>query len=352
MGVTIILAMITNQIVASDYMPMCEEKVFMDYLGLVIQLFGAVSLIETGIVLWLYHQQADTWLEALVPHWIRNLAQSKMGSRRRGNVAANPSSPSHSQVSDKDVRYRKHLYRQIFYVIDKDFNEALDLQEISEFGTFLMGNSWDRKHAADFMTRLDINVDGVLDFEEFAMYCEDYIPDDMKNDVSHFTRMIKSFMEVAERKEKARIDKWRRRAYQLDRFSRWLVPTGFVCFVSLLWTRTEEDLEARKFNRWGQTFLMTSGFLPVICIVILYSIFTQCRKLATNGNSVSTDRASGLFRVPSSIMPPGNSTPRSSDASRNVMAPVAPEHGLEESCMEAVAEKLAYEPRVIQTRGI
>ena len=34
----------------------------------------------------------------------------------------------------RDVRMRKQLYRQIFFVVDADFGGTLDIHEIAEFG--------------------------------------------------------------------------------------------------------------------------------------------------------------------------------------------------------------------------
>merc|ERR1712096_486077 len=112
----------------------------MDYLGLVIQLFGSVSLIETGIVLYLYHQQAETWAEAVVPHWLRRSFARAQTHDRRSSLQQRQAIEHYNkrEAESKEARLRKHLYRQIFYVIDKDFNGTLDLDEISEFGVFLM----------------------------------------------------------------------------------------------------------------------------------------------------------------------------------------------------------------------
>ena len=48
-----ILAMLANDIVASDMMPVCNEKTFMDYISHCSMLFGCFSLIETGAPLML-----------------------------------------------------------------------------------------------------------------------------------------------------------------------------------------------------------------------------------------------------------------------------------------------------------
>ena len=66
-GITMILAMLANDITASEMMPVCNEKTFMDYLSHVCMLFGCLSLIETGIVMFIYHQQEDDWSGALRP---------------------------------------------------------------------------------------------------------------------------------------------------------------------------------------------------------------------------------------------------------------------------------------------
>eukprot|EP01047_Picozoa_sp_COSAG01_P031917 COSAG01_NODE_2286_length_7990_cov_5.551895_6_plen_528_part_00 len=64
-GITMILAMLALDITAASMMPVCSEKTFMDFLSGVCMLFGCVSMLETGFVMFLYHQQADNWKDAL-----------------------------------------------------------------------------------------------------------------------------------------------------------------------------------------------------------------------------------------------------------------------------------------------
>jgi hypothetical protein len=64
-GITMILAMLALDITAASMMPVCSEKTFMDFLSGVCMLFGGISMLETGIVMFLYHQQADDWTDAL-----------------------------------------------------------------------------------------------------------------------------------------------------------------------------------------------------------------------------------------------------------------------------------------------
>merc|ERR1740138_173235 len=75
-GITCILAMITNTVTASSLMPICNEKLFMDYINIVSLVFGALALIETGAVLHLYFQESDTWLEVMMPRSVRIMVET------------------------------------------------------------------------------------------------------------------------------------------------------------------------------------------------------------------------------------------------------------------------------------
>ena len=62
------LSMLAHDITAVTYMPICEERVFMDYMSLVCMLFAAVCLLETCLVLFVHHQAHASWADTLLPH--------------------------------------------------------------------------------------------------------------------------------------------------------------------------------------------------------------------------------------------------------------------------------------------
>ena len=67
-GIIMVLSMLAHDITAVNYMPICEERVFMDYMSLVCMLFAAVCLLETCLVLFVHHQAHASWADTLLPH--------------------------------------------------------------------------------------------------------------------------------------------------------------------------------------------------------------------------------------------------------------------------------------------
>lgn len=281
-GVTVMLAMITNQIIASTYMPVCEEKVLMDYLSIAFVVFGALSLFQTGLVLYLYQLKAEDWLEAIVPRWVRSiclrgLCASKKEKKKKKPALNRQSTMPKSLTADKDYQLRRQMYHQIFYAIDVDFSGTLQLDEIDEFGYFIAGAKWNIDEAEHFLMDIDANWDGVLDYEEFAYFCEESLLTEFKLDPDTLKQMIKGFLVVIEKKLEARRLMWKMRATQLDQFCRWAIPPGFIFFLLLCWNISEEDLTSISTNEGWQTIIILSGLFPILMIIAGYALFSGVR---------------------------------------------------------------------------
>jgi hypothetical protein len=273
-GVTIILAMITNQITATNYMPVCEEKVLMDYMSIAFLIFGALSLLETGVILYLYQLKCDTWAEALVPRWCRRLASGAswesivaVRQKRERKIYDNQSEEEYQQY-----QLRRQLYRQIFYAIDTDFSDSLGLDEIDEFGHFIQGTRWNAEQAKEFLYRVDDNWDGVLDNEEFAFFCEEALCAEYREDPTVLRQMVQGFLIVLDKKMEATSLKWKNRAMQLDQFCRWAIPPGFIFFFILIMALSEEKLNEISEQKGSQSVLILSGLFPIIFIVLAYGV--------------------------------------------------------------------------------
>merc|ERR1712224_226766 len=132
-----------------DLMPVCDFRLLLDYLNVVSLQFGALAVLETGIVLYLYHQEAESWAELLVPDQIRGIfgkmlkkmeREDKDHSKRsqlrelltRQNSSEKVKMLRSSQTmaifeqkvemaqqarNEHDTRIRKQLYRQLFFVL-------------------------------------------------------------------------------------------------------------------------------------------------------------------------------------------------------------------------------------------
>jgi len=175
-AMTVMLALGVNDLVAAQMMPVCNERLLMDNLSFVSFLFGIVGLIETGLVLYIYHQTAQCWVTALCPAWIRKFFQASVWGRRIQSRRCLEQEPVSKQElpelrNTKCLQRRMQLYREVFLLVDKGFSGFVELDEINEFGLFMRGSMWDYDAACDFMKKFDTSKDGWLDFNEFVFIC-------------------------------------------------------------------------------------------------------------------------------------------------------------------------------------
>mmetsp|Transcript_64551 Transcript_64551/g.188851 ORF Transcript_64551/g.188851 Transcript_64551/m.188851 type:complete len:832 (-) Transcript_64551:142-2637(-) len=314
-NITVILAMFTNDVVAAGMMPVANERLLMDYLSLGCSLFGFLSLLETGIVLFLYHSTAENLRAALVPDWLRRFSADPAGLlherfcrtpeptlrqtsfhvdstttavektlRRRlsshhltgelsnttGKCAASLKESRGSTMS-KDMRIRRQLYRQIFCTVDADFSGSLQLDEVSDFAQFMFGDKWDPDQAQELISAIDTNGNGLLGFNEFAVFCDMCLPhiDDLK----FMNGMVDGFLQIVERKRMTRTRMWQERAKSIDQFCRWTIPPGFFLFLAVLFTRSEAGFEHMVESKGVQFWLMFSGYIPLIIAITAFVLY-------------------------------------------------------------------------------
>eukprot|EP00746_Dinoflagellata_sp_MGD_P007037 gnl/MRDRNA2_/MRDRNA2_113903_c0_seq1.p1 gnl/MRDRNA2_/MRDRNA2_113903_c0~~gnl/MRDRNA2_/MRDRNA2_113903_c0_seq1.p1 ORF type:complete len:615 (-),score=86.54 gnl/MRDRNA2_/MRDRNA2_113903_c0_seq1:16-1824(-) len=362
-AITVILAMLAQKITASGLMPVCNFRVHLEYLNIVSMLFGAVSVLETGVVLYLYHQEAENWIELLIPDQIEHFIaarvmkrqqHSKMQKRkslqqtlstrkvstlarsRTGTTLSRVSTPlmekrasTISQVQKKgDSRIRKQLYRQLFFVLDKDFSGKLNIEEIADFletvgvehsNTAEMEASSGDSHnlmfadlahlenLARFMEVYDVNADASLDFEEFCQFCD--IEFAVHGDIGKIEKIINGFLQVVDRRRQTRVAMWQARALFVDQFARWTIPGGFLLFLIWLYNLDSEDLRELYENSSYQALFILSGVVPVSCVLCAFLIAfalqsawqRACKRRKHNGDErssnlgiISEDREHGM----------------------------------------------------------
>lgn len=290
-GVMVILGMIINMVTASSLMPVCAEKVWMDYINIVSLCFGALAILETGVVLHLYFQDGDTWAEVAIPRSIRiwwwkfvygrHLKGSKKTHHRtHPQKKDNPEAAKKAQrrgsavataADTEEMLVRKQVYRQIFYVLDDTHNMLLDLEEIEEFGQIMTAGQFSIPAAMEFMKAHDKNFDGVLDLEEFVNFCEGHLV--RATSLVRFKQITQGFLEVIDRKRASKIHMWQRRAMQIDTFARWLIPIGFGIFMIILCTNDLNELLSMELDKSKQYPLFVAGFIPVLAAIVIYAIY-------------------------------------------------------------------------------
>jgi len=276
----------------------------MDYLSNAFLLFGSLSLIESGFVLYTYQLNCDSWAEALFPQWVRRAMTMRLSWKSCCNFSKSGRGKKKSEEmvndGDKDYQLRRQLYHQIFYAIDCDFNGTLQLEEIDEFGYFISGNKWNMEQARQYMYEIDLNWDGVLDYEEFAFFCEESLLKKYKGDTNTLKQMIKGFLVILEKKFEARRLMWKYRARQIDQFCRYAIPPGFGFFLLLISTISEEKLEEIQLDVSSQTALIMSGLFPIMFITGAYAVFMFGRQFVVDKGKEVQSR---LFKHNSSNHP-------------------------------------------------
>jgi Ca2+-binding EF-hand superfamily protein len=283
-AITVILAMFANEITATTLMPVCNEKVLMDYLSFVSMLFGSLSLLETGIVLYIYYQTAESWLVAICPCWmltfikrLKAKTKGKSSSMRPQMSETKLCSARRSLQNNKFMERRRQLYRQVFLRQDRNFSGVLELSEIDSFGSFMLGHHWDCAAAQEFMDSFDTNNDGSLEFNEFVVFCEFFIvrPSKLDTDISDIEKMVKAYLAYDERMTEAYAHLWQSRAIAIDRFSRWTIPVGYAIFVLRLYAASEEELERSWVDPITQMTMYLPGFGPFAITLFLCAVWSM-----------------------------------------------------------------------------
>merc|ERR1712032_620982 len=218
-----------------------------------------------------------TWAEALTPRFPWQVSavpprpQTERLNRRSKQGAQS------TQEESKELLIRKQMYRQIFYLIDQDHSGTLSLGEIDDFGHFMAGNMWNRAAAEEFVRSRDLNRDGSLDFEEFVTFCEGNL--EHIEDPSYASEMCRGFIHIAERGRQARSQMWRMRANRVDQFARWLIPSGFVLFLVVLFSLSADQLESLIDNTVRQVLLTFAGFMPLLVACATYAVYAMMKSI-------------------------------------------------------------------------
>eukprot|EP01051_Picozoa_sp_SAG22_P000274 SAG22_NODE_6_length_41368_cov_49.702222_17_plen_340_part_00 len=249
----------------------------MDYLSQVSMLFGCVSLIETGVVMFLFHQHTNDWHGALSPQGLRCCCGGGKGRAAAASEVQRTKSLVYRGASD-DVKLRHQTYSQIFFTVDDNYDGLLDFDEISHFGEFAMGRDWNRQLCVDFLAKYDTNKDQKMGLDEFAMFCEEVIYGGKS--VEFIQQRADGFLALLDRQEEKRKEMWQARAHKVDVAARWTIPTGFLLFVMVLYSMGEEHLANLATNDDVQALIYIVGLIPTLasmvggCLLTCYRVCT------------------------------------------------------------------------------
>lgn len=144
-----------------------------------------------------------------------------------GQGSSSPGVGGLADASDMKAFIRQQLYAQAFYVLDDNFSGSLDKKEVKRFARFAVGPEFAKTYLNEFMDALDLDQNGLLSFQEFALFCDNHLMRDY--DHESLTELVQGFIAVNERRYQAAEQHWRRVALKVDLTFQRLVPA-----VSLL----------------------------------------------------------------------------------------------------------------------
>eukprot|EP00930_Biecheleria_cincta_P055136 TRINITY_DN41498_c0_g1_i1.p1 TRINITY_DN41498_c0_g1~~TRINITY_DN41498_c0_g1_i1.p1 ORF type:complete len:862 (-),score=120.36 TRINITY_DN41498_c0_g1_i1:328-2874(-) len=294
-AMAVMLAMIINNVIATNYMPICEEKLTMDFLNIAVILFGTISLLETSLVLYMYHLTVDHFWKAFLPFFIRQSIWKVRHVGNRDRLQKRPTrlrASAHANVSEGNKRslQRAQGYARVFYLVDENLSGGITLEELHKFGKFMTGLHWNEIKAESVCKDVDSDFNGVLDLDEFIALCEEVLYPLMEQDDDYLAYMIEAYIQVTQSKNQAIEGKWKARAILIDTFSLYTFPLGFFLLLVFIHRASEEQMQ--KLNEGGlllQACYLCIGLLPALvsalCCLIIQASDRYCarrqKRLAT-----------------------------------------------------------------------
>lgn len=269
-GITLILAVVMNDVVASQMMPVCAERLLMDYVSIVCFIFAVMSLVESLIVVHLYHREDPSLLHVMTPRCLQKMRYRWKKRKRHGTRMAQLQNMS--DTPDDLAKYS--MYKQVFHVLDKDMSGELDVWEMEAFGVCLAGPNWKAAMFNTFLDAMDLNNDGKISFPEFAYLCEQTLDDQFQN-AGYLDKMIRNFIKTNDRIQHANCKHWKARAAMVDGFARVVVPIAFIISVTSIFSSTQAELEDIMWPHTvaRQWLLMLRGLIPAAVCLVLYIIY-------------------------------------------------------------------------------
>lgn len=292
-GVTVILAVIMNDVVATTMMPVTDQTVLMDYISMICLLFAIGSVFETVVVLNLYFRDDKNWLHAFLPVGSYKLYRSTMRFWKnclKGKSEADEEVKPEGVPETREGLFRLQLYKEIFFSLDKNHSGELELIEVEGFALSVLGDKISPAEACDILDRFDYSGDGRLDFDEFVTFCEQNIHE--KDNIDLLTKLLRGFVRSHDREEESITEMWKNRAILVDTLCRFSIPPGFAVSLGRAFSMTEKDLEDQsgEEQRGSQWMMKLSGVFVLVGVAFLYVCFCIYRAYS-QPNDAKTPRA-------------------------------------------------------------
>jgi len=318
-GIAVILAVTMNDVVATEMMPVTESSLLMDYISLICLIFAVASLVETAVVLNVYHRTDKDWFTAFMPvgaykvyrEWKRKCV--RLCKRKQGG---DPPVPCEIP-GDRRGLFRLQLYKEIFFALDKNHSGELELGEIEAFALAIMGQAAGHDKVVEALDHFDASGNGRLNFDEFVTFCEQHIQE--RDDINMLTKLLRGYVRAVDREELTIQEMWKGRANMIDTISRFAIPLGFFMSLAMVFRMKQEDLEeisgeGGRASQWG---VKMSGFGIFVGCCVLYVMYWACRARRRRGSkkspSMSAEETVEKVRRSFQEQPGGNETPPSGE---------------------------------------
>ena len=320
-----------HKIVAASLMPICEERTLMDYLSMSGLFFGCLSLLETVLVMFLWHQEVDTWCEAFSPKlcsdWAR--ARKKGVDGPKANLRTTDSSLSMKMRGSSSIAHekklpglegdglllRKNFARQLFLMLDEGHNDELDLNQVSMLGRYMMEEEWSTEIAREHFRKFGQNGDGVMDFSEFFKFCERTVATlfTLHTSTQEYQNFLAGFVEVLKHEKAHRVEMWRNRAKVVDLMAVWGVAPAYLVHVAFLFgtaqSNSDEEVDSllhemafeedeashiptsKVFDVWLYLTMVAGGLCVCLCLCVVAAMPYCCFKCSFH------NRVKGMART-------------------------------------------------------
>jgi hypothetical protein len=311
-GMIIILAHVTNDAYADLYMPIADRLVYIDYVTLLSKLYALIALMETAIVLTIYHHKEDTVLEALAPTWMQNTFCSRRKRRRFDRRAEKRVQDVKVAKPENEYLHRRRLWQKAFYALDRDHTRSLSAAEIRHFTQLLLehANIDDNSclqnqksngclealsSSRNLMKKAANDDMEDLSMEDFIRFCEHHlatkiIGERTKNEEQTQLQKLEfvthAFCEESHTKDMYIEGSWQRHALDVDRFARFLIPPIYLASLAWIVSRSSQDMEVFSEDPGAQVMFFASG----VAVLIISLVMNELTRMFFKG---SRRRSSG-----------------------------------------------------------
>lgn len=363
-GMIIILAHVTNDAYADMYMPIANRLVYIDYVTLLSKLYALIALMETAVVLTIYHHKEESVLEAIVPTWMQNTFCSRQKRRRFERRAEKRVQDVKPAEPENEYLHRRRLWQKAFYALDRDHTRSLSPAELKHFTQLLLEHAYvedpdaclqrlPSRRKLNEALRSSQNIMSTtahddmedLSMEDFIRFCEENLATKVKgaktlsNEETQLQKLefvTHTFCEESQTKDLYIEGSWQRHALDVDRFARFVIPPIYLVSLTYIITRSSEDLEAFSHDGGLQTMFFASGVMFLIVSLVVNELtrlfFKRSRRTSRGpdlnhlnaGNGAHSDDVEVGVRQEQPSSPPCSKRPPSPPDHSNWMQPPPP----------------------------